>query len=135
MTSTQIFVNLPVVDLEKSKEFYTRLGFSINEQFTDENASCVVISDTIYVMLLTHDFFRRFTSKAIVDSQDATEVINAISAESRTGVDELADRALAAGGTQTNPPQDEGFMYSRSFSDLDGHLWEVMHMDPNAIEG
>ncbi|MFE4466354.1 VOC family protein [Oerskovia sp. NPDC056781] len=135
MTGTQIFVNLPVADLEKSKAFYTQLGFSINEQFTDENASCVVISDTIYVMLLTRDFFRRFTSKTIVDAQSATETINAISAESRTGVDELADRALAAGGSQTNPPQDEGFMYSRSFSDLDGHLWEVMYMDPSTIEG
>ncbi|MFF3063108.1 VOC family protein [Oerskovia sp. NPDC057915] len=135
MTGTQIFVNLPVADLEKSKAFYTQLGFSINAQFTDENASCVVVSDTIYVMLLTHDFFRRFTSKDIVDAQSATEVINAISAESRPGVDELADRALAAGGSQTNPPQDEGFMYSRSFSDLDGHLWEVMYMDPSAIEG
>ncbi|MBD7982262.1 MULTISPECIES: VOC family protein [Oerskovia] len=135
MAGTQIFVNLPVSDLEKSKAFYTQLGFSINEQFTDENASCVVISDTIYVMLLTHEFFRRFTPKSIVDAQGATEAINAISAESRTGVDDLADRALAAGGAQTNPPQDEGFMYSRSFSDLDGHLWEVMYMDPSTIEG
>ncbi len=135
MAGTQIFVNLPVADLEKSKAFYTQLGFSINEQFTDENASCVVISDTIYVMLLTREFFRRFTPKAIVDAQEATEAINAISAESRTGVDELADRALAAGGAPTNPPQDEGFMYSRSFSDLDGHLWEVMYMDPSTIEG
>ncbi|MGW6004716.1 VOC family protein [Oerskovia enterophila] len=135
MAGTQIFVNLPVADLEKSKAFYTQLGFAINEQFTDENASCVVISDTIYVMLLTHEFFRRFTPKSIVDAQGATEAINAISAESRTGVDDLADRALAAGGAQTNPPQDEGFMYSRSFSDLDGHLWEVMYMDPSTIEG
>ena len=135
MAGTQIFVNLPVSDLEKSKAFYTQLGFAINEQFTDENASCVVISDTIYVMLLTHEFFRRFTPKSIVDAQGATEAINAISAESRTGVDDLADRALAAGGAQTNPPQDEGFMYSRSFSDLDGHLWEVMYMDPSTIEG
>ncbi|MEV7960715.1 VOC family protein [Oerskovia paurometabola] len=135
MTGTQIFVNLPVADLDRSKAFYTQLGFSINEQFTDENASCVVISDAIYVMLLTHDFFRRFTSKDIVDAQSATETINAISAESRPGVDELADRALAAGGSQTNPPQDEGFMYSRSFSDLDGHLWEVMYMDPSTIDG
>ncbi|MFF2621112.1 VOC family protein [Oerskovia jenensis] len=135
MTGTQIFVNLPVADLEKSKAFYTQLGFTINAQFTDENASCVVISDTIYVMLLTHEFFRRFTPKDIVDARTSTEAINAISAESRPGVDDLADRALAAGGSQTNPPQDEGFMYSRSFSDLDGHLWEVMYMDPSAIEG
>jgi len=135
MSATQIFVNLPVADLEKSKAFYTQLGFSINEQFTDQNASCVVISDTIYVMLLTHDFFRRFTSKDIVDAGSATEVINAVSAGSRSGVDELADRALAAGGSQTNPAQDEGFMYSRSFSDLDGHLWEVMYMDPSTVEG
>jgi uncharacterized protein len=134
MTGTQIFVNLPVADLDKSKDFYTRLGFSINEQFTDENASCVVISDAIYVMLLTQEFFRRFTPKSIVDARSATETINAISASSRAGVDELADRALAAGGSQTNPPQDEGYMYSRSFSDLDGHLWEVMHMDPSAVD-
>jgi uncharacterized protein len=134
MTATQIFVNLPVTDLEKSKAFYTQLGFSINEQFTDENASCVVVNDTIYVMLLTREFFRRFTTKTIVDAHTATESITAISTSSRAGVDALADRALAAGGAQTNPPQEDGFMYSRSFSDRDGHLWEVLHMDASTID-
>lgn len=134
--STQIFVNLPVKDVDASKAFYTALGYSVNEQFTDENASSIVISDTIYVMLLSEGFAKQFTNKAIADATTTTEVINALSADSREEVDRLADAAFAAGATAVKDPQEEGgFMYSRSFADLDGHQWEVLHMDPSAIEG
>lgn len=133
--STQIFVNLPVKDLDASKAFYTAIGYSVDEQFTDENASCVVISDSIYVMLLTEPFAKQFTTKAIADATTTTEVINALSADSRTAVDRLADAALAAGASPVKDPQDEGFMYSRSFADPDGHQWEVLHMDASALQG
>ncbi|MBD8080761.1 VOC family protein [Cellulosimicrobium arenosum] len=133
--STQIFVNLPVTDLDASKRFYTALGYSVNEEFTDENASCIVISDTIYVMLLTEAFAQRFTTKAIADATTTTEVINALSTDSRAEVDRLADAALAAGASPVVEPQDEGFMYSRSFADLDGHQWEVLFMDASATAG
>jgi predicted lactoylglutathione lyase len=132
--ATMIFVNLPVKDLEASKSFYTALGYSINPQFTDENAACVVVSDTIFVMLLTEPFFTNFTKKQIADARTSTEAIIALSAEDRAGVDRLADLALANGGSEANPPMEEGPMYSRSFQDPDGHLWEVMWMDPAAIE-
>lgn len=133
--STQIFVNLPVKDLDASKAFYTAIGYAIDEQFTDENASCVVVSDSIYVMLLTEAFAKQFTTKAIVDATTTTEVINALTADSRADVDRLADAALAAGASPVKEPQDEGFMYSRSFADPDGHQWEVLHMDASALEG
>lgn len=127
--STKIFVNLPVKDLTKALHFYTELGYSVNPQFTDENAGCVVISEEICAMLLTESFFRTFTDKDIIDAARGIEVINALSAGSRAEVDELADKALAAGGTVAKPPADLGFMYSRSFHDLDGHAWEVLYMD------
>ncbi|GAB3882168.1 VOC family protein [Spirosoma agri] len=130
--ATQIFVNLPVKDLTKSIAFFTQLGYTFNPQFTDENATCMVISDTIFVMLLVEPFFRRFTKKKIADATTVTESIICLSADSRQGVDELADKALAAGGSVSNEPQDEGFMYSRSFQDVDGHLWEIMYMEPGA---
>ncbi|KON72095.1 hypothetical protein M768_16680 [Cellulosimicrobium cellulans F16] len=134
--STQIFVNLPVKDLDASKAFYTALGYSVNEQFTDENASSIVISDTIYVMLLTEEFAKQFTNKSVADATATTEVINALSVDSRAEVDRLADAAFAAGATPVKDPQEEGgFMYSRSFADLDGHQWEVLFMDPTAFEG
>ncbi|WP_216209873.1 VOC family protein [Amycolatopsis aidingensis] len=132
--STKIFVNLPVRDLDKSKEFFTKLGYSINEQFTDENASCVVISEDIYVMLLVESFFAGFTSKEVADATKTTEVTLALSADSRQGVDELVDKALAAGGQVVREPMDQGPMYGRSFYDLDGHLWEVVYMDPTALQ-
>jgi predicted lactoylglutathione lyase len=132
--STMIFVNLPVKDLDRSKAFYTELGYTINEQFTDENAASVVISDTIYAMLLTEPFFKTFTTKEIADASTSTEAIIALSAGSRREVDELADKALAAGGSPSRDPQDEGFMYARSFEDPDGHLWEVIWMDVEAMQ-
>ncbi|GAA4952628.1 VOC family protein [Yinghuangia aomiensis] len=132
--ATMIFVNLPVKDLDASKAFYTALGYPLNPQFTDENAACVVISETIFTMLLTEPFFKNFTKKEIADARTSTEAIIALSAEDRAGVDRIADLALAHGGSEANPPMEQGPMYSRSFQDPDGHLWEVMWMDPAAIE-
>ncbi|MGS2588860.1 VOC family protein [Streptomyces hebeiensis] len=133
--STKIFVNLPVKDLEVSKNFFTKIGYSINPQFSDEHAASVVISDTIYVMLLTEPRFKDFTKKDIADASLTTEAILCLSAESREKVDELADAALASGGSAAGDPQDHGFMYGRSFQDPDHHLWEVVWMDPAAVEG
>jgi len=131
--STKIFVNLPVKNLDKSIAFFTQLGFTFNAQFTDENATCMIISEDIFVMLLTENFFKSFTKKPIADATKSTEVILALSADSREQVDELVNKAFAAGATSSMFDQDQGFMYGRSFQDLDGHLWEVMYMDPNAI--
>jgi len=132
--STQIFVNLPVQDLQRSIDFFTALGYSFDPRFSDENATCLVIDEGhIYAMLLTHDFFKKFTKKQIADAKASTEAILALSAESREAVDELVDKALASGGSASNEPDDQGFMYSRSFQDPDGHLWEVLSMDMSAI--
>jgi len=132
--STKIFVNLPVKDLPRSKHFYSALGFSLNEQFTDENAGCVVITDDIYAMILKEPFFKGFTKKALADATKTTEAIMALGVESRQQVDALADKALASGGTPANDPMEQGPMYGRSFNDPDGHLWEVFYMDPSAIQ-
>ncbi|MCT4352796.1 VOC family protein [Streptomyces sp. Je 1-79] len=132
-----IFVNLPVKDLEASKAFWGKLGYSFNPQFTDETAACMVISDTIFAMLLTEAKFKEFTKpgKEIADATRTTQVLLALSAESREKVDELADGALAAGGSPAKEPLDYGTMYGRSFTDPDGHHWEVMWMDPAAVQG
>ncbi|QNP69906.1 VOC family protein [Streptomyces roseirectus] len=130
-----IFVNLPVADLTASKEFFTGLGYSINPQFSDDNAASVVISDTIVAMLLTKPFYSTFTSKEITDATKSSEVIVALSAENREAVDTLVDRAVSLGATESRDPQDHGFMYGRSFDDLDGHTWELIWMDPSAMEG
>lgn len=127
-----IFVNLPVRDLETSKAFYEQLGYTINPQFTDETAACVVISDTIYVMLLTHKKFSEFTDKEIADAHNTAQILTALSAESKDSVNELVDKALKNGGTAARDPQDYGFMYSRSFSDPDGHIWEILWMNMEA---
>ena len=131
--STQIFVNLPVKDLKRSVEFFTRLGFKFNPQFTDENATCMIIGDDIYVMLLVEKFFKTFTPKAIADAHKTTEVLVSISAHSRVKVDELVSKAVQAGAKTYKDPQDEGWMYGHGFQDLDGHLWEVIYMDINAF--
>ncbi|MER7515710.1 VOC family protein [Streptomyces sp. NPDC126499] len=135
MAPQMIFVNLPVKDLDASKAFYEKLGYSINPQFSDETAASVVISDTIFVMLLTEEKFKSFTApgKEISDAAKSTEVLISLSAESREKADELADRALAAGGSPAKEPMDLGFMYGRSFADPDGHHWEVFWMDPAAV--
>ncbi|MFJ9151476.1 VOC family protein [Streptomyces sp. NPDC102270] len=130
-----IFVNLAVNDLDASKKFFTELGYSINPQFSDDNAASVVISDTIVAMLLKKPFYSTFTKKEIADATTTSEVLIALSAQSRAEVDELVDKALAAGGTPAGETQDHGFMYGRSFDDLDGHTWEVIWMDPAAIQG
>ena len=132
--STKIFVNLPVKNLDKSKEFFGKLGYSFNAQFTDDTAACMVISEDIYAMLLTHAKFREFTSKAIADATKTTEVLVCLSAESRDRVNELVDRAVTAGATVTRDPQDYGFMFGRSFNDLDGHIWEIIWMDPSFVQ-
>ncbi|MBA2418301.1 MAG: VOC family protein [Nocardioidaceae bacterium] len=129
--SRMIFVNLPVENLDKSVDFFTQLGFTFNPQFTDESATCMILSDQAFVMLLVKDRFSDFTNKQIADTSTTTEAIFAISAESRDEVDEIVDKALAAGGQRSNDPMDEGFMYGWSFQDIDGHLWEVIWMDPS----
>lgn len=130
----KIFVNLAVKDLKKTIEFFTHLGFDFNAQFTDEKAACMIISDDSYIMLLTEDFFKGFTKKEIVDAKKATEVLVCISAESREAVDALVNKAVAAGANTPIDKQDHGFMYGWGFEDLDGHQWEVMWMDPTAVE-
>lgn len=129
-----VFFNMAVKDLERSKRFFEGLGYSINPQFTDETAACVVFSDTIYAMLLTEDKLKEFTKKQPVDTATGMEDIIALSADSREAVDTLADKALALGGTEFRPPEDMGFMYGRTFEDLDGHQWEVVWMDPAQIK-
>ena len=133
--ATQIFVNLPVRDLQKSIDFFTKLGFAFNQQFTDEKSTCMIVNEHAYVMLLVEPFFQGFTKKTLSDTAKTTECIIAISADSRAKVDELADKALQAGGAQTIDATDQGFMYSRAFQDLDGHMWEVIYMDTAALGG
>lgn len=125
----QIFINLPVKDLEKSKAFFTSLGYTFNPQFTNDSGACMIISEnSIYAMLLTEEFFKTFTSKQIARAHEVTEVLNCLSCESREEVDTMVAKALAAGGTASRPPQDHGFMYAHSFDDLDGHTWELAYM-------
>jgi hypothetical protein len=128
-----IFLNLPVTDLARSTAFYQAVGATKNPQFSDATASCMVLSDTIYVMLLTHDKFRQFTSKKIADAKTTAEVLICLSADSRGAVDDVVGKASGAGGSaDPSPKQDFGFMYGRSFEDPDGHIWEVMWMDVEA---
>lgn len=129
---TQVFINLPVKNLEKSKAFFAHLGYSFNPQFTNEQAACMVISDTIYTMLLSEPFFQGFTKKTIADGHSSKEVIICLSCDSRAAVDEMVKKAWEAGGTAAMPAQDHGFMYYHSFEDLDGHHWEVMFMEPDS---
>jgi predicted lactoylglutathione lyase len=129
--ATQIFVNLPIKDLNRSVEFFTKLGYTFNPKFTDEKATCMIVSDTIYIMLLTQPFFQTFTKKEIVDAHKAIECTICLSADTKNAVDEMVSKAEAAGGTIPNPASDYGFMYQHSFEDLDGHLWEFVWMDPN----
>ncbi len=132
--TTQIFVNLPVNDLKKSMEFFSSLGFSFNAQFTDETAACMVVSDTIYAMLLTEEKFKSFTPNPICNAKSSTEVLLCLSTENRDQVDAMIQKAIAAGGTTYSKPQDYGFMYGHGFQDLDGHIWELMFMEPSAVQ-
>ena len=128
----KIFVNLPIKDMERSQAFFRALGFDFNPQFTNEQGACMVISEDIFAMLLVEPFFQTFTKKPIADAKKSTEVLVCLSCDSRDEVDALVKKALAAGGTAPNAPQDHGFMYGHGFQDLDGHIWELMYMDPSA---
>lgn len=131
--STKMFVNLPVKDLNKSMAFFKTLGWTFNPQFTDDTAACMVISDDIYSMLLTHKKFAEFTNKKIADST-SVEALIAIGVDSKADVNRIADAAIKAGGKEAKPPQDYGFMQVRSFLDLDGHHWEILYMDPAHVQ-
>ncbi|MEV6194248.1 VOC family protein [Streptomyces sp. NPDC051920] len=135
MYQQMIFVNLPVSDVAASRKFFTELGYSINPQFSTDDCACVVISDTIIAMLLSRQRYADFTKKEIADATTTSEVLLCLSAESRAKVDELVDAAIAAGGSGSGEAQDQGFMYGRAFDDLDGHTWEIMWMDPAAVQG
>jgi uncharacterized protein len=132
--TTQIFVNLPVKDLSRTVEFFKKLGFAFNAQFTDENATCMIINDNIFVMLLVEKFFKSFTKKEICDTTKDTEVIIALSTDSREKVDEMMQSVFQAGGKESREPQDHGWMYGRSFQDINGHLWEIIYMDEKALK-
>ena len=126
----QIFVNLPVKQLNTSVDFFTKLGFSFDPQFTDDNATCMMVGENIFVMLLVNDFFQTFTAKPVADAHQSTEVLVCLALASRQEVDDLVAKAQAAGGRVPNPPKDYGFMYGHGFEDLDGHIWELVYMEP-----
>ena len=130
----KIFVNLPVKDLTRSVEFFSKLGFGFDEQFTDETATCMIVSDDIFVMLLTEEKFQTFTPKKICDAGKFTEVLVCLSLESRANVEEMVAKAVAGGGSTYNEPQDHGFMYAHGFQDLDGHIWELIYMESTAVK-
>jgi uncharacterized protein len=127
--TTKIFLNLPVKDLNKAIEFFTKLEFGFDPQFTDENATCMIVGEDTFVMLLVEKFFKTFTKKGICDTAKHTEMIVALSADSREKVDQMIDKVVEAGGREYREPQDHGWMYERSFEDIDGHIWEIVYMD------
>ncbi|MBP6312916.1 MAG: VOC family protein [Flavobacteriales bacterium] len=133
--TTQIFVNMQVNDLARSKAFFEALGYSFNAQFTNDDAAALVISDTIYAMLHTPKSMTRFLpkGKSAADATKHTEVLLALSFENKDAVNVIFDKAIAAGATECRPTEDHGFMYGRSFNDLDGHVWEVFWMEPSAV--
>jgi uncharacterized protein len=131
----KIFINLPVTDLQKSIDFYTKIGFTNNPTFTDDTAACMILSEEIYVMLLTHKKFAAFTNKTIIDAKIQTGVINSISFDSLEEANLMADNALKAGAKEPNAPKDYGFMQQRSFNDIDGNHWEVVYMDMSKMPG
>ncbi len=130
--ATKIFVNLPVKDLNRSVEFFTKLGYTFNKKFTDENATCMIIGEDIFVMLLVEKFFKTFIKTEIADATKTTEALICLSADSRTAVDAMIKKAVGAGATTYKEPLDHGFMYGHGYQDLDGHIWEIMWMDPAA---
>lgn len=131
--ASKIFLNLAVKDLKKSIDFFTTLGFSFNPQFTDASATCMIIGENIFAMLVTEQRFKDFTKKEICNAHKNTEVLIAIDVDNREKVDEMVKIAVGAGGSIYMEPQDHGWMYGHSFADLDGHQWEIMYMDENAI--
>ena len=132
--SRKLFVNVQVRDLKKSMDFFSTLGFTFNPQFTDDKAACMVLSDEAYFMLLTDKFFRTFTKRQPADTTRSTEAMFALSCNSKAEVDEMVRKAIDGGGKHAMDPTDHGFMYGWSFYDLDGHHWEVLWMDPNAVQ-
>jgi uncharacterized protein len=132
--TTKLFLNLPAKDLNKTIEFFTKLGFKFNPQFTDENATCMIVGEDIFVMLLVEKFFKTFTKKEICDTSKNTEVIVALSVEGREKVDQMINKAIEAGGRESREPQDHGWMYGRSFEDINGHIWEIIYMDESALK-
>ena len=128
---TQMFVNLPVKDLKQSVAFFTSLGFEFDPQFTDEAATCMIVGDNLFVMLLVESKFKTFTPYAICDATKSTEVLVCLSLESRQEVDAMVNKAVAAGGSTYKESQDHGFMYGHGFQDLDGHIWELIYMEAN----
>ncbi|HEX6648904.1 MAG TPA: VOC family protein [Pyrinomonadaceae bacterium] len=128
--NTELYVNLPVKDLKRSNAFFERLGFQLNPKFSNEQASCVVLGVNIFAMLLVESFFKTFTDKSLCDATRSTEVLVCLSCDSRAKVDELVAKAIAAGGRAPRAPQDQGFMYGHGFEDLDGHMWELIYMQP-----
>lgn len=132
--SRKLFVNLAVRDLKRSMDFFSRLGFTFNPQFTDDKAACLVFSDDAYAMLLSDPFFKSFSKRQPCDTTRSNEVYLALSCDSRAEVDSMVRKAIDAGGSHAMDPQDHGFMYGWSFYDPDGHHWEVMWMDPAAIQ-
>ncbi|MBL7683488.1 MAG: glyoxalase/bleomycin resistance/extradiol dioxygenase family protein [Flavipsychrobacter sp.] len=131
--ANQIFVNLPVANLQKSIEFFTQVGFTFNPQFTDDKSTCMIIGENIFAMLLVRERFQDFTKKEISDAHKTTEVLLAIDAPSREAVDDMVRKVVAAGGVTYMNPQDHGWMYQHSFADLDGHQWEVCFMDESLL--
>jgi predicted lactoylglutathione lyase len=131
---SQIYVNLPVKDLKRSVEFFTTLGYTFNPQFTDDNATCMILGDNLFVMLLTEKFFKSFNSKEITDTSKANEVLTCVSCDSKQQVDELVAKARAGGAKVPRTAQDHGFMYAHGYEDLDGHTWELVHMSGAPVE-
>jgi predicted lactoylglutathione lyase len=131
--ASQIFVNMPVKNLKRSVDFFTKLGYTFNPQFTDENATCMIVGENIYVMLLVESYFQTFTKKAIIDATKGVEMLVALSFDSRAQVDEMVAKAVAAGATTPDEPKDHGFMYEHGYQDLDGHSWGLFYMEPGAI--
>jgi predicted lactoylglutathione lyase len=131
--TTKMFVNLPVKDLGRSVKFFTALGFKFNPQFTDENATCMIVSEENFVMLLVENYFKTFTPKPVSDARKSTEVLICLSRDSREAVDEIVRKAVASGASTHTPAKDLGFMYQHGFEDLDGHLWEVAYMNMEAL--
>ncbi|HZH09572.1 MAG TPA: VOC family protein [Microvirga sp.] len=132
--ATKIYVNLPVKDLQRSVRFFTAMGFGLNPQLSDEAAACVAISKDIFAMLLTEAKFREIARRSVADTTRMTEVLTCLSVESRAKVNQLVDIALSQGGKEVREPEEHGFMFGRSFSDLDGHIWEIVTMDQRAME-
>jgi len=131
--SSHTYINLPIKDLNQTKEFFSSIGFEFDPQFSDEKAACMIINENTFAMLLVEPYFKTFIKKPVADVSSAAGAIIALSANSREHVDELADKALSAGGKESNEPADHGFMYVRSFEDINGHLWEIAHMDMGAF--